>query len=288
MEAVVTRGLEQVYSGLWGRGRVHAVAGLDLTVGGGKVFGLLGPNGSGKTTTLLMILGLLKPTGGEATVLGRPAGHREARRRTGFLPEETHLYEFLTGEETLEFVGKLFSMPRTERRRRVEELLKLTGMWEARKRRLGTYSKGMARRIGLAQALLAKPELLVLDEPTSGLDPIGNREVKDLLREVADRGTTVLLSSHLLADVADVCDELAILHRGRKILAGEVKALLADANRMVWETDEVDDARRGRIEQAFAAEGVSVHSVGRPTTTLEALFLDVLDKDREDAGGAPS
>ncbi len=131
MEAVVTRGLEQVYSGLWGRGRVHAVTGLDLTVGAGKLFGLLGPNGSGKTTTLLMLLGLLKPTRGEATVLGRPAGHREARRRTGFLPEETYLYEFLTGEETLEFVGKLFGMPRAERRRRVEELLKLTGMWEA-------------------------------------------------------------------------------------------------------------------------------------------------------------
>jgi len=282
MEAVSASGLRRVYGGFLRRPAVVALEGLDLAVERGRVFGLLGPNGSGKTTTILLLLGLLRPTAGRATVLGRPAGHREARRRTGFLPEETYLYEFLTGEETLDFVGRLFGLPRAERRRRAAELLERTGMWEARKRRLATYSKGMARRIGLAQALLARPELLVLDEPTSGLDPVGNREVKDLLREVAAAGATVLLSSHLLADVADVCDEIAILHRGRKLLAGPVGELLKDARRLVWETDALDAGRRERVEALLKEEGVALHGVGRPSTSLETLFLEVLRRDRAD------
>jgi ABC-2 type transport system ATP-binding protein len=263
---------------------VVAVDGLDLAIEKGRIFGLLGPNGSGKTTTILMLLGLLAPTAGTVRVLGRPAGHREARRRTGFLPEETRLYEFLSGAETLEFVGSLFGVPRAERRRRAEELLKLTGMWEARNRRLRTYSKGMARRIGLAQALIGEPELLVLDEPTSGLDPVGNREVKDLLRRIADEGTTVLTTSHILGDVADVCDEILILHRGRPILAGEVKTLLADADRLAFETGAAAPEQRARIEAAIRDAGVELYGVGRPSSTLEALFLDALAKD-EDAGG---
>ncbi|MGH7162685.1 MAG: ABC transporter ATP-binding protein [Planctomycetota bacterium] len=280
--------MRRVYGGWPWRARVTAVDRLDLAVGKGRVFGLLGPNGSGKTTTILMLLGLLKPTEGQATVLGRPAGHRDARRRTGFLPEETRLFEFLTGWETLDFVGRLFGMPRAERRTRAEELLRVTGMWDARNRRLSTYSKGMARRIGLAQALLARPELLVLDEPTSGLDPVGNREVKDLLRAEAARGTTVLLSSHFLADVADVCDDIAILHRGRAILAGEVRALLADPRRQSWETDAVDAPTRARIEEILRREGVRVHGVAPPTTTLETLFLEALAKDEGDGRGTPA
>lgn len=286
MPAIVARGLERVYRGFVRRGAVLALRGLDLEVGEGRVFGLLGPNGSGKTTTLLLLLGLLRPTRGTATVLGHPAGHREARRRTGFLPEETYLYEFLTGAETLDLVGRLHGMPRAERRRRGEELLERTNMWEARNRRLGTYSKGMARRIGLAQALMASPRLLVLDEPTSGLDPVGNREVKDLLREEAARGVSVLLSSHLLADVADVCDDIAILHRGRTILAGEVRGLLAQADRCVWETAAVDEAKRARIEARFREEGVALYGVGRPSGTLEELFLRALERD--DASGDPA
>ena len=281
MEAIATQGLERTYRSRWGRSTVHAVRGLDLTVPSGTVFGLLGPNGSGKTTTIMMVLGLLPPTAGHVSVLGRPAGHRATRQQTGFLPEETYLYEFLSGEETLHLVGRLHGMPRKQRVLRVEELLKRTKMWEARKRRLGTYSKGMARRIGLAQALLAEPDLLVLDEPTSGLDPIGNREVKDLLREVASAGVTVLLSSHLLADVADVCDQIAILHRGRKILSGSVNDLLADADRLVWETGEASDEAQEKIRAAIRAEGVELHDVGRPTTSLERLFLDVLARDQE-------
>ncbi len=279
MPAIEAKGLVREFRALFRRARVEAVRGLDLTVEKGRIFGLLGPNGSGKTTTILMLLGLLKPTAGKALILGRPAGHKEARRRTGFLPEETRLYEFLSGLETLLFVGRLYGIPREERRRRADELLRRTGMWEAKDRRLSTYSKGMARRIGLAQALMARPELLVLDEPTSGLDPVGNREVRDLLREVAAAGTTVLLTSHILSDVAEVCDEIAILHRGRKILAGSVKDLLSDARKLAWETEAVDAGRRKKIEALLRDEGIRLYGVAPPKTTLEELFLDALARD---------
>jgi ABC-2 type transport system ATP-binding protein len=288
MQAIEARALEKEFRRPLSRAGVRAVRGVDLSVSPGSVFGLLGPNGSGKTTTILMLLGLLRPTAGEIKVLGLPAGHKQARRRTGFLPEETRLYEFLTGAETLEFVGRLFSVPRAERRRRSEELLRRTGMWEARHRRLSTYSKGMARRIGLAQALIGDPELVVLDEPTSGLDPVGNREVKDLLREVAATGTTILLTSHILSDVGDVCDEIAILHRGRCILAGEVQRLLADADREVWETDRAEGASRERVEAVLREEGLALYGTRPPEASMEKLFLDALERDTRDVGGDPA
>jgi ABC-2 type transport system ATP-binding protein len=288
MQAIEARALEREFRRPFSKAAVKAVRGLDLSVAPGSVFGLLGPNGSGKTTTILMLLGLLRPTSGEIKVLGLPAGHKQARQRTGFLPEETRLYEFLTGAETLEFVGRLFSVPRAERRRRSEELLRRTGMWEARDRRLATYSKGMARRIGLAQALIGQPELVVLDEPTSGLDPVGNREVKDLLREVADTGTTILLTSHILSDVGDVCDEIAILHRGRCILSGDVKRLLADTDREVWETDRAGNSSRERIEAALREEGLALYGTRPPETSMETLFLDALERDTRDVGGDPA
>jgi ABC-2 type transport system ATP-binding protein len=279
MPVVDAKGLVREFRRLFRHEPVQAVRGLDLSVEKGRIFGLLGPNGSGKTTTILMLLGLLKPTSGEARVLGHPAGHKEARRRTGFLPEETRLYEFLSGLETLLFVGRLYGIPRDERRKRADELLRRTGMWDAKDRRLSTYSKGMARRIGLAQALMARPDLLVLDEPTSGLDPVLNREVRDLLREVAAGGTTVLLTSHILSDVAEVCDEIAIVHRGRKILAGEVKDLLSDARKLAWETEPLDAARRAKVEAWLKAEGIRLFGVAPPKTTLEDLFLDALARE---------
>ena len=284
MPVIEAKGLCREFRSAFGRSSVVAVEGLDLAIEPGRVFGLLGPNGSGKTTTILMLLGLLPPSAGTVRVLGHPAGHREARRRTGFLPEETRLYEFLTGAETLDFVGRLFGVPRAERRRRSDELLKKTDMWEARNRRLSTYSKGMARRIGLAQALIGEPDLLVLDEPTSGLDPVGNRGVKDLLKQIAADGTTVLTTSHILGDVADVCDDILIVHRGRPILAGEVDALLADAKRLAWETDAARPEQRARIEAAMKEAGVGLHGVGLPSTTLETLFLDALAKDKDARG----
>ena len=285
MAAITATGLVKTYRSLGGRTSVEAVRGLDFNVERGRIFGLLGPNGSGKTTTLHMLLGLLRPTAGEIRVLDVPAGHREARKRTGFLPEETNLFGFLSGEETVDFVGRLFGLKRDVRRKRTEELLQRTGMWETRKRRQGTYRKGMARRIGLAQALVGQPELLVLDEPTSGLDPLGNREIKDLLREKAQAGMTILLSSHLLADVADVCDDIAIFNRGKKILAGEVQELLSSAERMVWETGPVADEQKRKIEAKLTEEGVQLYGVQRARTTLEKLFMDALRRADEGADG---
>ncbi len=287
MDVIAAQALVKEFKTPWGAAArtVRAVAALDLAVPKGRIFGLLGPNGSGKTTTILMILGLLRPTAGRVSVLGVPAGHPEARRFTGYLPEETRLYEFLTGEETLDFVGRLFGMKRADRKRRTAELLERTGMWDARKRTLATYSKGMARRIGLAQALLSKPQLVVLDEPTSGLDPVGNREVRDLLRDVAAGGTTILLTSHILGDVAEVCDRIAILHAGRKVLEGDVKTLLARTDRLAWETDVLGDDERAGLVAYLREHSISFEGPSAPRTTLERLFFETLESDAGHGGG---
>src|SRR5208282_1674390 len=215
-EAVHTEHLTKVYKDFWGRDKVRALDDLNLTIHRGEVFGLLGPNGSGKSTTIKLLLGLIFPSHGHASVLGHAAGSTVINERIGFLPEESYLYKFLTGEETLRFYGKLFKISRKELKRRVPALLDTVGLdAKSRKRKLREYSKGMARRIGLAQALINDPELILLDEPTSGLDPIGTREMKDLILKLKAQGKTVLLCSHLLADVQDVCDRITILFRGQ-------------------------------------------------------------------------
>src|SRR5580765_7669935 len=196
-EAVHTQNLTKVYKDFWGRDKVRALDNLDLTIHRGEVFGLLGPNGSGKSTTIKLLLGLIFPTEGSATVLGQPAGSTRVNEKIGFLPEESYLYRFLNGEETLRFYGRLFRMDRRTLNKRVPELLDIVGLDEkSRKRKLREYSKGMARRIGLAQALINNPDLILLDEPTTGLDPIGTREIKDLILSLKNQGKTVLLCSH--------------------------------------------------------------------------------------------
>src|SRR5829696_5148944 len=225
--AIHTESLSKVYRDFWGRPKVTALDNLDLTIRRGEVFGLLGPNGSGKSTTIKLLLGLIFPTAGRASVLGFPAGNTEINERIGFLPEESYLYRFLNGEEILKFYGKLFKIPRRELNRRVPELLDIVGLdAKSRKRKLREYSKGMARRIGLAQALINNPDLILLDEPTTGLDPIGTREMKDLVLSLKAQGKTDLLCSHLLADVQDVCDRITILFRGKRMELGHVKDLL--------------------------------------------------------------
>jgi ABC-2 type transport system ATP-binding protein len=225
-----TRALTKVYRDFWGRQKVRALKGLDLEVRRGEVFGLLGPNGSGKTTTIKLLLGLLFPTEGEALVFGKPAGDVAKNERLGYLPEESYLYRFLTAEETLDFYGRLFDMPSATRQERIDSLIKLVGLEKARKRQLQEYSKGMTRRIGLAQALINDPELILLDEPTSGLDPIGTREMKDMILRLKEEGKTVVMCSHLLADVQDVCDRIAILHQGELKELGRVDELLKVAD----------------------------------------------------------
>src|SRR5258707_7096320 len=223
---IETRNLTKVYRDFWGRPKVQALKALDLQVHRGEVFGLLGPNGSGKTTTIKLLLGLLFPTEGQALIFGKDATDVSKNERLGYLPEESYLYRFLNAEETLDFYGRLFDIPYDQLQERIDSLIKTLGLDRARKRQLKEYSKGMTRRIGLAQALINNPELILLDEPTSGLDPIGTREMKDLILSLKDQGKTVLLCSHLLADVQDVCDRITILFRGKMQTLGNVKDLL--------------------------------------------------------------
>src|SRR3954462_919950 len=220
--AVHTEHVSKTYHDFWGRPKVRALDDLDLTINRGEVFGLLGPNGSGKSTTIKLLLGLIFPDrGGRGPFLGHPAGDTSINEKIGFLPEESYLYRFLNGEETLRFYGRLFRMDRRTLNRRVPELLDIVGLdQKSRKRKLREYSKGMARRIGLAQALINDPDLILLDEPTTGLDPIGTREMKDLILSLKQQGKTVLLCSHLLADVQDVCDRITILFRGKMMELG--------------------------------------------------------------------
>ena len=281
-QPVVTRRLTKVYKDFWGRQKVHALVALDLALERGEIFGLLGPNGSGKSSTIKLLLGLIFPTAGEARVLGGPPGDPAVNQRIGYLPEESYLHRFLTGEETVDFYGRLFGLPRRHRRRRTDELLQLVGLDRRdRARQLKEYSKGMSRRIGLAQALVNDPELLLLDEPTTGLDPIGTREMKDLIIRLRDEGKTILLSSHLLADVQDVCDRIGILANGQLKKIGHVRDLLLV--RDVWQlrARHVTDEAAGRILDAARDAGARDLAAEHPTTTLEDLFLRVIHADAE-------
>ena len=271
-----TRALSKVYRDFWGRQKVRALKGLDLEVRRGEVFGLLGPNGSGKTTTIKLLLGLLFPTEGEALVFGKPASDVAKNERLGYLPEESYLYRFLTADETLDFYGRLFDMPSDVRRKRIVELIEMVGLQKARKRQLQEYSKGMTRRIGLAQALINDPELIMLDEPTSGLDPIGTREMKDMILRLKDEGKTIVMCSHLLADVQDVCDRIAILHQGELKELGRVDELLkvADVTQIRAKNLSVDCQKE--VRDVIARHHGELVSMDNPTTTLEELFLEIV------------
>ncbi|HTW95770.1 MAG TPA: ABC transporter ATP-binding protein [Tepidisphaeraceae bacterium] len=276
-EAVETRNLTKVYKDFWGRDKVRALDDLDLTIHRGEVFGLLGPNGSGKSTTIKLLLGLIFASRGSARVLGEPAGSTSINERIGFLPEESYLYRFLNGEETLHFYGRLFKIPRKELKRRVPVLLDRVGLdGKARKRKLREYSKGMARRIGLAQALINDPELILLDEPTTGLDPIGTREMKDLITSLRNQGKTVLLCSHLLADVQDVCDRITILFRGRMQTIGHVRDLLQVRDITQLQARTMSPAQIEKAKDFLKQIGVTDTEVTHPTTTLEDLFLRIV------------
>ncbi|MDB5330250.1 MAG: yxlF 4 [Phycisphaerales bacterium] len=276
-EAVRIEHLSKVYKDFWGRDKVRALDDLSLTIHRGEVFGLLGPNGSGKSTTIKLLLGLIFPTAGSASILGHPAGSTAINERIGFLPEESYLYRFLTGEETLHFYGRLFKIPRKELNRRVPLLLDTVGLnTKDRKRKLREYSKGMARRIGLAQALINNPDLILLDEPTTGLDPIGTREMKDLIISLKEQGKTVLLCSHLLADVQDVCERITILFRGQMQTLGQVRDLLEVKDITQIQTKGMTPAQVEEMRQFLSRMGVSDTVVTHPTTTLEDLFMRIV------------
>jgi ABC-2 type transport system ATP-binding protein len=287
--AVHTENLTKIYTDFWGRPKVRALDALDLTIHRGEVFGLLGPNGSGKSTTIKLLLGLIFPTKGNAWVLGQPlrkGGNPEINKRIGFLPEESYLYRFLNGEETLRFYGRLFKMDRRTLNRRVPELLDIVGLdAKSRKRKLREYSKGMARRIGLAQALINDPDLILLDEPTTGLDPIGTREMKDLILSLKQQGKTVLLCSHLLADVQDVCDRITILFRGKRMELGHVRDLLQVKDVTQIQARGMTTAQAGEVKEFLNRMGVRDAEVTHPTSTLEDLFVRIV-RDNTPQGAA--
>jgi ABC-2 type transport system ATP-binding protein len=273
---IETHNLTKTYRDFWGRQKVQALKALDLDVRRGEIFGLLGPNGSGKTTTIKLVLGLLFPTDGEALVFGRPATDVTKNERIGYLPEESYLYRFLNAEETLDFYGKLFRIPRGVRRQRVYDLIEQVGLAWAKRRQLKEYSKGMTRRIGLAQALINDPELLVLDEPTTGLDPIGIREMKDMILDLRKQGKTILMCSHRLDDVQDVCDRIAILHQGELRELGRVDSLLKVRDVTEVRASGLSDEAKEELRAVIARHGGQVLSLDNPTATLEELFVKII------------
>ncbi len=277
---IETRNLGKIYRDFWGRRKVAALKSLDIEVKQGEIFGLLGPNGSGKSTTIKLVQGLLFPTSGRAFVFGKDARDVTKNERIGYLPEESYLYKFLNAEETLDFYGRLFDMPAELRRERSEQLIKMVGLNHARRRQLKEYSKGMTRRIGLAQALINEPDLLILDEPTTGMDPIGSREMKDLIVRLRDEGKTILMCSHQLADVQDVCDRVAILHQGELRELGRVDSLLKVRDVTEVHAKKLSESTKQKIADLIRAEGGEVVSMDNPTTTMEELFLDIVQNDR--------
>jgi len=278
---VAVRGLTKIFKDFWGRPKARAVDNVDFEVRRGEVFGLLGPNGSGKSTTVKMLLGLLYPTQGHLEVFGHSPRHVATKTRIGYLPEESYLYRYLDSAETLNFFGQLFALPAGERRRRSEQLLEMVGLSQVQHRTVGEFSKGMQRRIGLAQALINDPDLVILDEPTSGLDPIGCREVKDLILALARRGKTVILSSHLLADVEDVCDRVVIYYGGKVQAMGTLKELLATPDVVRITTPVLSRPTLQKVLELIRADVASDQvRVDNPTQNLESYFLGVVQKAR--------
>src|SRR5438128_1375129 len=278
--AVTVERLTKVFPVPFHRQSIVAVRDLNLRVEPGEVYGLLGPNGSGKSTTLKIILGLVSPTRGRTKVFGRDSSLVESRQSVGFLPENPYFYKFLTGEETLRFFGKLCRLTGTGLKQRVQELLELVGLTNAQHQRLKTYSKGMLQRIGLAQALINEPKLVVLDEPTAGVDPAGSRQIRDLIIDLRERGVTVLLSSHLLSQVQEICDRVGILDQGMLVREGRLQELIAIENRTELILENASESLLKEIERLAARSDAKLVERRRSTTTLERLFLDATKNEK--------
>jgi ABC-2 type transport system ATP-binding protein len=281
--AVALTGVTKVFPVPFQRRSVVAVRDLNLEVEPGQIYGLLGPNGSGKSTTLKIILGLVTPTRGQARIFGADSDHVSSRESVGFLPESPYFYKFLTGEETLRFYGKLCGLRGPALKSRTEEMLEVVGLTNARKRRLGGYSKGMLQRIGLAQALIREPALLVLDEPTAGVDPAGAREIRDLILELKKRDVTVLLSSHLLGQVQEICDRVGILANGVLVREGALSELLGAENQTQLILENASPDLLATIDRLAARSGARVIERARPRTSLEQLFLEATEMTNKKA-----
>ena len=286
--AVAVIGVTKVFPVPFQRRSVVAVRDLNLEVSSGQIYGLLGPNGSGKSTTLKIILGLVSPTRGKTEIFGRDSNLVASREAVGFLPESPYFYKYLTGAETLCFYGKLCGLRGARLRGRVEELLELVGLTSARDRRLGGYSKGMLQRIGLAQALVQEPKLVILDEPSAGVDPAGAREIRDLILDLKRRGITILLSSHLLGQVQEICDRVGILANGVLVREGALPDLLAVENQTGVVFENASPKLLREIETLAAKSGARLIEQSRSRTSLERLFLDATQPPNETTSRNPN
>ena len=281
--AVSVNHLTKVFKSTLVKGAFRAVHDLSLTVKAGEVYGLIGPNGSGKSTTMKVILGLLKPTEGDTSIFGIPSTEVASRSDVGFLPENPYFYKHLTGRETLHFYGSLCGMRGAKLKERAAEMLALTGLEDAATRRVGGYSKGMLQRLGLAQALIHEPRLLVLDEPTAGVDPAGSRKIRDLIIEFRSRGITVLVTSHLLEQMQEVCDRVGIMAHGRMVREGRLEDLIAVENQTEMVIENASPALLAQIDTLVKAAGGDTHLLrsGHPRTTLERLFLEATNEAKK-------
>ncbi len=280
--AVEVKNLTKVFSTGFRGEHITAVDNLSLTIGAGEVYGLIGPNGSGKSTTMKIVLGLMAASKGEAKVFGLNSGDIRAKNVTGFLPENPYFYKHLTGSETLKFYGKLCGMKGAELKDRIQELLDLMDLQGAASRRLGGYSKGMLQRIGMAQALIHRPKLVILDEPTAGVDPVGSRDIRDLILKMRDDGITIFLCSHLLEQVQEVCDQVGIILEGRMRREGELEELISIEDQTSITLKGATPALLKSIEKLVAKEKDAVIlEQGHPKTTLERLFLNIVRSGKE-------
>ena len=290
-DVVVVRSLEKVFRDFWGRPKAKAINDVSFEVRKGEVFGLLGPNGSGKSTTIKVLLGLLNPSRGVARIFGRSPRDVKTKERIGYLPEESYLYRYLNSAETLDFFGGLFALDGEEKKRRSEQLLEMVGLKGVQMRTVGEFSKGMQRRIGLAQALINDPDLVILDEPTAGMDPVGCREIKDLILNLKGRGKTVILSSHLLADVEDVCDRAVIYYGGKVQQYGTLEELLTERDSVQFTVPTLSETAQEEVLEVMGrhVDRESVR-VDNPSQNLESLFLNVVEEARasDETSGATS
>lgn len=259
---------------------LRAVDDVSIRIMPGEVYGLIGPNGSGKSTTMKALLGLVAPSSGQCSIYGRDSLKVDSRDEVGFLPENPYFYKHLSGAETLKFYGKLCGLGGRALENRVSELLALVDLESARDRRLGGYSKGMLQRIGLAQALVQEPRLVILDEPTAGVDPLGSRQIRDLILKLRDRGITVFLCSHLLEQVQEVCDRVGIIFRGKLVREGKLEDLIAIEDQSEIILQDASPELLKQIEALVAsAPGAKLVKTGKPRTTLERLFLREISED---------
>ena len=262
--------------------KLRAVDDLCLEVGDNEIFGLLGPNGSGKSTTIKIILGLLEASKGTCEIYGRPSKLVDARRSVGFLPEAPYFYRYLTGRELVRYYARICMVSRVKIDSAVDSVIKLVGMTEAADRRVGTYSKGMLQRIGLAQSLVHDPQLVILDEPTAGVDPLGSAAIAEIVRELKRRGKTVLLSSHLLAQIEGLCDRVAILHRGKLVREGRIDDLVEEKDAESLVVQGLSAEGRAVVEAEIKAQGGRLARVEKPRLSLDAYFLkEVHERENE-------